>query len=72
MRQDQVILVQVPMGIGKTHLCSIMHHLLTSNCAIVVSSKHLVNQFFEMTLIEPNCIPVLTMADALNQVDKFD
>lgn len=67
--RDKVVLIQVPMGCGKTHLCLIMHHILTKKCAIVVPSKHLVKQFLELTMIEPNSIPVLTMTEALNQVD---
>ena len=69
--QAQTEFIRVPPGSGKTFLALLIHNIFTKNGAIVVPQEHNKLQFKNLTLVDAS-VPVLTMAEALMQQDKFD
>ena len=69
--KKRVEFIKVPAGSGKSFLALLLHKIFTKNGAIVVPQEHNKLQFKNLTLVDSS-VPVLTMAEALQQQDQFD
>lgn len=68
---NQIQLVQVPIASGKSFLAVLLAQIFPSS-AIVVPSKYQRLQLCRLTRINPKIQTVLTMQQALQNIDKFE